>query len=121
MSDQEFGEYLKQVRKKAGLTLADLGAKTNLSHSYLSQIETGKKGPPSFEVLHTLAETLDIDYAALLGRAYNAVNEIPDLGLMPTVDILDLFEKYPLRYNGRAITERDMQRIRDMIRVLLED
>jgi transcriptional regulator with XRE-family HTH domain len=69
MREQEFGEYMKSLRKSAGLTLAELGEKLGLSHSYLSQIETGKKSIPSPDILKKLAELLGKNYVELMDAA----------------------------------------------------
>lgn len=69
MLEQEFGEYMKGIRKFAGLTLAELGEMVNLSHSYLSQIETGKKSIPSPDVLRKLADALGVTYQELMVKA----------------------------------------------------
>ncbi|MNW41399.1 HTH-type transcriptional repressor RghR [compost metagenome] len=61
----EFGQFLKAIRKEKGITLNQLGHTTGLSQPYLSQIENGKKGIPSPEVLKKLALNLDIDYDEL--------------------------------------------------------
>ena len=55
------GEWLRAARKQKGLKLVDLAKETGLSHSYLSQIETGLKTGPSDEVLEALARSLGLD------------------------------------------------------------
>lgn len=53
------GERLKALRTEQGMTLAELGEKTNLSTSYLSQIERDKT-TPSLATLTGVAKTLDV-------------------------------------------------------------
>lgn len=53
------GIKLKQLRKVAGLSLKDLSAKTNISISFLSDIENGKSNP-SYEKLTLIASTLNV-------------------------------------------------------------
>lgn len=66
----EFGSYLKHLRKKRGLTLQQLAKEAKVSHSYLSQIENGKKDNfPSSEVLINLAKPLGVFYGNLLKEA----------------------------------------------------
>lgn len=66
----EFGQFLKKLRKKKGITLAQLANEAKVSHSYLSQIENGKKANyPSSEVLINLSKPLGIFYGELLKEA----------------------------------------------------
>lgn len=37
-----FGQRLREIRKKHGMTQAELGEKTSLADKYISRIETGK-------------------------------------------------------------------------------
>lgn len=55
----DIGEKLKKVRKIRKYRLKDLAEKTNLSISYLSDIENGRSTPP-LQTLQILCETLDI-------------------------------------------------------------
>ena len=52
-------ERLKQLRQDQGIRLTDLAQKVNMSHSYLSEIEQGKK-IPSFKKLELLCSALGI-------------------------------------------------------------
>jgi len=44
-------EALREIRAKAGLTLAQLGKKIGFSSMYLSDIETGRRNPTAQIVL----------------------------------------------------------------------
>ncbi|ASA21281.1 helix-turn-helix domain-containing protein [Paenibacillus donghaensis] len=56
MNITEFGEYIRDLRKKKGYNLTELAEKTGVSHPYLSQIENGKlKKMPSAEILGKIA------------------------------------------------------------------
>lgn len=72
----QFGSYIKELRKKKGLTLASLSALSGVSHPYLSQIENGKlKNFPSPEILIKISEPLDVRYEKLLKAAGHLDNE----------------------------------------------
>lgn len=72
----QFGSYIKELRKKRGLTLASLSALSGVSHPYLSQIENGKlKNFPSPEILIKISEPLDVRYEKLLKAAGHLDNE----------------------------------------------
>lgn len=72
----QFGSYIKELRKKKGLTLASLSALSGVSHPYLSQIENGKlKNFPSPEILIKISEPLEVRYELLLKAAGHLDNE----------------------------------------------
>lgn len=58
MEAKEFGEYLKRLRKNRKLTLKQLSQDTELTVGYLSNIENGRRGIPSPEILNKLAGPL---------------------------------------------------------------
>lgn len=64
-----FGHYLKEKRKENGLTIRQLEEKSGVSNAYLSQIENGKKGIPSPEILKKLYEPLEVSYDELMEKA----------------------------------------------------
>lgn len=60
-----FGMKLRQFREQAGLSLTDLGIRTKLSTSYLTEIEHGKKYPKA-EKIARMAEALGRNYDDLV-------------------------------------------------------
>lgn len=60
-----FGMKLRQFREQAGLSLTDLGVRTRLSTSYLTEIEHGKKYPKA-EKIARMAEALGRNYDDLV-------------------------------------------------------
>jgi transcriptional regulator with XRE-family HTH domain len=64
----ELGEFLKEQRRGAQLTLRQLAEQTGISNPYLSQIERGLRRP-SAEVLQQLAKGLRISAETLYSRA----------------------------------------------------
>ena len=69
---------LKSLRIALGWSLDDLAARTNLSPSTISRIETGKR-TISLDVLQPLARALQVDLAALL----EVVDEHDDVVIRP--------------------------------------
>ena len=53
-----FAEFIRQSRLQKKLSIKCLAKKANVSHSYISQIENGKRGIPSTEIIRKLAEPL---------------------------------------------------------------
>ena len=65
---ESLGEFLKDQRRGAQMTLRQLAEQTGVSNPYLSQIERGLR-KPSAEVLQQLAKGLRISAETLYVRA----------------------------------------------------
>ncbi|MDF2064971.1 helix-turn-helix transcriptional regulator [Bacillus sp. Cr_A10] len=61
-----FGKFLKKIRVSQKLTVRALSENSGVSPSYLSQVENGKRGVPSPEVIRKIAAALDYDYFSLM-------------------------------------------------------
>jgi transcriptional regulator with XRE-family HTH domain len=66
---ERLSHLLADGRKRAGLTLRTVEAKTGISNAYLSQLENGKVREPSPLVLHKLSQLYRISYASALQAA----------------------------------------------------
>lgn len=67
-----FGEYLKKLRKAKGMTLIELAEGSGwCSHSYLSQIETGKRDCTNVspEVIRGLSDALGVTHIGMMIKA----------------------------------------------------
>lgn len=61
-----FGEKVRALRSQRGLTLRDLASKLGYqTHSYLSEVESGKKMPTA-ELVLKIARTFDVTTDELL-------------------------------------------------------
>ncbi len=69
-----FGEYLKIVRERAGLSQETLADEAEISSAYVSQIETGRRNPPTPDVLRRMAPPLGVPYTVLLTQAGHLTN-----------------------------------------------
>lgn len=65
---ESLGDYLREQRRQARLSLRQLAELTGVSNPYLSQIERGLR-KPSAEVLQQLAKALRISAETLYVRA----------------------------------------------------
>ena len=61
------GPRLRLERTRVGLSHARLAELTGLSKTYLVRLETDPASNPSLEVLHRIADALDITVADLIG------------------------------------------------------
>lgn len=68
-TSNRFGELLRALREEKGYTLRQLEEMTNVTASYLYRIETGNRKAPSINVVHRLAEALEVDPSLLLEAA----------------------------------------------------
>ncbi|UPM52493.1 helix-turn-helix transcriptional regulator [Gottfriedia acidiceleris] len=55
-----FAEFIRHSRLQKNLSIKCLATKANVSHSYISQIENGKRGIPSTEIIRKLADPLGV-------------------------------------------------------------
>jgi transcriptional regulator with XRE-family HTH domain len=65
----EFGDYLRELRGK--MSLRDAAKKTGLSHSYIRDLELGKKTDPSNDSLLKLANSYGVNYEQLQSAKFD--------------------------------------------------
>lgn len=65
---QTLGDFIRNRRKLANLSLRQLAEKTRLSNPYLSQIERGLH-QPSIRVIKAISEALNVSAETLLTQA----------------------------------------------------
>jgi transcriptional regulator with XRE-family HTH domain len=64
-----FGKYLKKLRKKNNFTLRQVEEKIHISNSYLSQLEQGKRNIPTLKIIIKLAKVYKISINKLIKKA----------------------------------------------------
>jgi SOS regulatory protein LexA len=91
----EFREYLKSIREEKGFSVRRLAEISGISHTYLSQVETGKRGVPSPDILRKLYKPLDIEYNELMKRAGHITTDLsPETKkLMQMNELSELIDK----------------------------
>ncbi|MCY4087745.1 MAG: helix-turn-helix transcriptional regulator [Actinomycetia bacterium] len=65
----ELGQELRSVRLALGLSLKTAAGPAGISATYLQKLEAGEVKSPSPNVLHGLADTLNIPYTGLMELA----------------------------------------------------
>jgi transcriptional regulator with XRE-family HTH domain len=55
-----FGEKLRTLRQERGVTLKDMASALNVSSAYLSALEHGKRGRPSWHLLQSVLAYFNI-------------------------------------------------------------
>lgn len=68
-AEQDFGEYLRKLRKENGLTIRQLAYASSVSQTYIVNIENGKRGIPSPEIIKRLAGPLRTPFTQLMKNA----------------------------------------------------
>jgi transcriptional regulator with XRE-family HTH domain len=87
ISVHNLGEYLREQRQSAQLSLRQLSEVAGISNPYISQIERGLK-KPSAEILQALAKALRISAESLYVRAGILDERTDDAGAR-AVDVTD--------------------------------
>lgn len=144
MNNVEFGLHLRELRRKKGLTLQELGALADLSQPYLSQIENGKRAIPSPEILHKLAKHLDVSHVHLMikaGHLPGKENEYLESPYESELrkkeddeirkefkeiehkhnDLVNVIYRPEIHFKGKPLTSEERKKLVDMIYILLGD
>ena len=110
---QGLGEYLREQRQAAKLSLRQLSELAGVSNPYLSQIERGLKRP-SAEILQQLAKGLEVSAESLYVRAGILDAESP----APTADAPDVRRAIAA---DPALTARQKKTLLDIYASYVED
>lgn len=99
---------LRELRKKCGITMKELGATIGVAESTISQYETGKR-QPDYETLLKLGEYFGVSTDYLLG------NSAPT----ETADVLDAVD---VAFYGeyKELDEEQKATVRDMVKLMRE-
>lgn len=81
-----FGEEIKRIRNEKKLSLKDVEEISGISHSYLSQIENGKRNAPKPDMMKKLSKGLNTPYTDLMKLAGYGGKENP----IPSDSFFDL-------------------------------
>lgn len=114
----ELGELLRELRGKK--SLRSVAEETGLSHSYISDLEKGKRRGtntplhPSPEVLKKLGSAYEYPYDKLLKIA-GYVEEVE------TIDLEKLLKNKTLRWGDEVLDESERKRAIDMLNLLFQN
>lgn len=106
------GDYLREQRQSAKLSLRQLSALAGVSNPYLSQIERGLKRP-SAEILQQLAKGLEVSAESLYVKA-----GILDEAATPPAAAADVRRAIA---NDAALTARQKKTLLDIYESYVED
>ena len=143
-----FGSVIKRIRKDKKLSLKEVAKNGDMSHSYISQIENGKRNTPKPEILRKLSKGLNVPYLDLLEKAGLLDEETNEI-LKDTKEILNntqwrqvtyeelqedmrkqqesvrdiedlLTGDFIIQFRGKTLSQRDKQKVITLIETLLE-
>ncbi len=118
---------IRRLRQKKGLSLKDLAEKSGLSHSYLNEIEKGKKYP-KVEKLLGLAQALEISIDELvsvkMGKKLHPLLEFLEGDLVANLpldafgigeqDVYDLMSHAPEKFTSFLMTVSELAKSYDV-------
>ncbi|WP_052352914.1 helix-turn-helix domain-containing protein [Neobacillus dielmonensis] len=132
----KFGEKLRQLRNEKKLTIRKLSELSGVAHSYLSQVENGKRGIPKVDTLEKIAAGLNIPSIDLLVQAgyidpidfIKIENEKEDIEWSLadqeqepfSLDYL-LESNHPIFFQERLLTKEERAKIKSLIEIFLRD
>ena len=112
LSGNSLGDYLREQRQSARLSLRQLSELAGVSNPYLSQIERGLKRP-SAEILQQLAKGLEVSAESLYVRA--GILDAEVAAHPPVHDVRDAIAADP------ALTQRQRKTLLDIYESFVED
>jgi transcriptional regulator with XRE-family HTH domain len=81
----DLGEFIRQQRERANLSLRRLAEKAGISNPYLSQIERGVRRP-SAEILKSLSRALEISANSLYSKAGLMDEDLPPATVFEAIE-----------------------------------
>ena len=81
----DLGEFIRQQRERANLSLRRLAEKAGISNPYLSQIERGVRRP-SAEILKSLSRALEISANSLYSKAGLIDEDLPPATVFEAIE-----------------------------------
>ncbi len=103
-----FGEYLRRLRERAGISQETLAEEAEISSAYISQIESGRRNPPTPDVLRRMAAPLGVPYVVLLRQADHVRDD--DLYALLLQAIRTLFVQDPGREQLEQLLREAIER-----------
>jgi len=118
--DNRIGRRIRELRKKRGYTLRELGEKLNFDHSYLSKVENGRK-IPSIELLQQMADFFNVDISYFFMKDEELAlfeDDEKELLFDKDLDIKELKERFNLTIDGVPATDEEIEEAIKYIKAL---
>lgn len=111
-----FGERLSFLRKEYNLTQREIGEIFNVSTSAIGSYERNER-EPTYKHLLSFAEYFNVSLDYLMGRTDERLT-IEQYISKDSFEISHLFEKYNILVNGKELSDKDKQRLKDVCDIL---
>jgi transcriptional regulator with XRE-family HTH domain len=115
MTKNTFGEYLREKRVEAGLSLRHVAERIGVTHVYLGEIERGKSAPLARKHWGLLMETIsgitpdDLETRAAMSKPIKM-----DLDGAPAL-YRQLGVRFSQNFESRTLTDAQIQAIMDVL------
>lgn len=109
-----FGERLKLLRKKKGLTIEELAEKIGLGRSTYAGYETEKR-KPQLETIIKLADFHNTSTDYILGLTDNPQSNKDDN------DFKKYLDKKELTWDGVPLSDEELKPIKDLMEIVVRD
>lgn len=86
-----FGERINEIRVSKNLSLREVARRSDISHPYLSQLETGRNKNPTPDIIRKLSKGLNVPYMELMKAAGYAEED----GSIPVDSLFDAIALSP--------------------------
>lgn len=103
MSDIEtFGSFVKKKRLTQNISLREFALKINISHSYLSEIESNVKAPPNDKIVKNIARVLQLneleqielyELSSYWKKKYNPKNNYLPIDICESIDDQEIIKQ----------------------------
>ena len=107
-----FGDALREGRKKRNLTLRKMSEAVGLSISYLSDIEQGRRRPPTDDLVDRIEQTLQVHNGSLRALA-RKVENIPPMVMAKKIGSIPKLSEVLMRAN-EDLTEDEYMQLLDL-------
>ncbi len=114
------GDKIREARKAAGLTQVELAKKTNLSRSYIGDIEKNRYNP-SVTTLQLIATATGTTTAFLLDGAEMVEPEPPHIDARTRRQLEKVLDDDNLTYNGVVLKGEDKEKVKKALELIFWD
>lgn len=109
------GLNIKKWRKERGLTQVQLAEKTNLSRSYVADIERNRYNP-SVETLEAISKVLNVKISELVDANNPDPHEESELADIP----IEKLNQYTLSYKGHTLSKEEADDVIELLEAALK-
>ena len=93
MNNKTFGALIRQLRTSKGYSVRGFAKEIGVSYTFLSDVERGKKQPPSEEKIILMADALGQNKDELLGLAGKVASDVKEIILQRPKDYAALLRR----------------------------